>query len=119
MTGNELEGGGRIIALVRDLILGARVRGSAAGAVVVQTPSALREAVGPATRLVMVDLQVTGAVEAVREARERAAGARVVAFGPHVMEEVLSAAAAAGADDVLTRGRFVRELAGLVGSAGS
>jgi DNA-binding NarL/FixJ family response regulator len=111
-----MDNGAPIVALVRDLILGARVRGSAADAVVVQTPSALRESVGPATRLVLVDLQVDGAVEAVRDVGDRAGSARVVAFGPHVMEGTLSAAEAAGADAVLTRGQLVRELARLVRS---
>jgi hypothetical protein len=38
----------------------------------------------------------------------------VVAFAPHVAEELLAAAESAGADRVMTRGAFVRELPQLV-----
>lgn len=110
--------GTRVVALVRDLMFAARIRSVAEGAVVVQRASGLAEAVGSGTRLVLVDLEAPGALEALSEVGERARGARVVAFGPHVAEEKLAAARAAGADTVLTRGRFVRELGELVAGAG-
>ena len=106
--------GAPIAALVADLMFAARIRGSAPAARTAQSLPALLAAVGPATRLVMVDVQARDAVAAVRGVRDRAPAARVVAFGPHVAEEALAAVRAAGADDVWPRGRFVRDLPGLV-----
>lgn len=39
----------------------------------------------------------------------RASGARVVAFGPHVQERKLQAAAEAGCDRVMSRGQFFKQ----------
>lgn len=114
MADREMQGAG-VVAMVLDLMFGARIRGVAPDAVLARTPEALWEAVGPATRLVLVDLQATGAVEAVRGLAERE-GMRVVAWAPHVMEDVLAAAREAGADEVMPRGAFVKALPGLVES---
>ena len=43
--------------------------------------------------------------------RIAAPGARIVAFGPHVDEEALTAARADGADAVLPRSRFFADVA--------
>lgn len=118
MSANDMVNGAGIAALVLDLMFAARVRGAARDAAVARSPAELLAGVGPATRLVLVDLQVAGAVEVVSGVRERAPAARVVAFGPHVMEEALEAAREAGADEVLPRGRFIRELGELIRSAG-
>lgn len=115
MADNEInESGARIVALVADLVFAARVRGVAPEAPTVQSVQALVAAVGPATRLVLVDVQARDAVVAVQQVKERAAGARVVAFGPHVAEGALAAVREAGADRVMPRGQFVRDLPGLV-----
>jgi hypothetical protein len=116
LTDNEL--GGAVVALVRDLMFAARVRGAAAGARVVHAPDRLLEALGADTRLVLVDLQVPGAVDAIAAVRGRAGGVRVVAFGPHVMADALAAAEAAGAE-ALPRGAFVKRLGALVAEAGA
>lgn len=108
--------GQRIVALVRDLMFASRVRGVAPEAVVARGREQLLEAVGRDTRLVIVELEAPGALEAVREVRERSAGVRLVAFGPHVMEDALEAAREAGAE-VLPRGAFVKRLPELVASA--
>lgn len=107
----------RIAALTADLMFAARIRGAAAGAAVVQSLARLLERVGPSTRLVLVDLQAREGVETVSAVRSAAPGAEVVAFGPHVAEEALAAARRAGADRVLPRGAFVRQLAELVRAA--
>lgn len=117
MGNNELEGEARIAALVADLMFGARVRGAAPDAVLARSPQALVEAVGPATRLVLVDLQAAGAKEALEMLADRPAGVKVVAWGPHVMEDALEAAREAGANEVLPRGAFVKALPGLVAEA--
>lgn len=117
MSQNEIREGPRIVALVLDLMFASRVRGVAPDAEVVRTAEALLEAVSSGTRLVLVDLQAAGAEAALEGLAGRAAGVRVVAWGPHVMEEALSAARGAGADDVLPRGAFVKALPGLVADA--
>lgn len=108
-----MAGGAEIVALVRDLMFASRVRGSAQGAAVVRSRAGLVGAVGPATRLVIVELEAEGSLEAVRAVRERAPGVRLVAFGPHVLEDVLAAAREAGAE-VMPRGQFVQRLSELV-----
>lgn len=118
MPDNELDGSPRIAALVMDLMFGSRVRGVAPGAVLARSASELVEAVGPETRLVLVDLQARGAMEALEGLRDRPEGVRVVAWGPHVMEDALAGARAAGADDVMPRGAFVKQLPQLVAEAG-
>lgn len=70
------------------------------------------EAQGAATYLVIVDLD--GGEEALaliaaaaQAAKAASAPVRIVAFGPHVDVALLGRARAAGAHDVLPRGRFV------------
>jgi DNA-binding NarL/FixJ family response regulator len=106
--------GAEVAALTADLMFAARIRGSAPAAATVHSLANLLAVVGAATRLVVVDLQARDAVAAVERVRERAPGAQVVAFAPHVAEDLLSAARAAGADRVMVRGAFVRELPELV-----
>lgn len=107
-------GGTAIAALTVDLLFAARIRGAATDAVAVQSLAKLLDTVGAATRLVLVDLQARDAVEAVARVRGRAPDALVVAFAPHVAEDLLAAARSAGADRVMTRGAFVRDLPHLV-----
>lgn len=118
MANSEMQEGAVVVAMVLDLMFGARIRGAAPDAVLVRTPGALWDAVGPATRLVLVDLQVTGAVEALQGLADRPEGVRVVAWAPHVREDALAAAREAGADEVMPRGAFVKALPGLVAEAG-
>jgi hypothetical protein len=46
--------------------------------------------------------------------REHASGCKIVAFGPHVHEQPLAAAKAAGCDEVFTRGQFERRFEALL-----
>ncbi len=50
----------------------------------------------------------------VAEARGAAAGLPIVAYGPHVHEQRLAAARAAGCQPVLSRGQFDRDLPALL-----
>lgn len=100
-------------ALVRDLMFASRIRGVAASAAVAQQAARLLEQLGPRTELVIVELEAAGALDAIRGIRERAPDARVVAFGPHVLETLLAEAADAGAE-VMPRGQFVKQLPALV-----
>ena len=116
MTEKEIEK--NVVALVLDLMFAARVRGVAADAIVVRSGEELRAAVGPETGLVLVDLQAPGALEALRAlAAAEDVDARVVAWGPHVMEDALAAARGAGAE-VMARGAFVKALPELVAASG-
>jgi DNA-binding response OmpR family regulator len=66
--------------------------------------------------LLVVDLMIAsgGALELVEAARE--AGVVTVAYGEHVQAEVLQAARDAGADQVLTRFEFTKQLPALLGA---
>ncbi len=70
-------------------------------------------------RLALIDLTLPGLSvhEAVETIRQTAPEARVVAFGPHVDEQALAAAEAAGADLVLSRGHFHKQYAELLRGA--
>lgn len=115
MSDNDITGA-RVVALVRDLMFGSRVRAAVPGAVVAQNWGRVLDAVGPDTRLVIVELEAAGSLELIPELPGRAPEARVVAFGPHVQEELLASAREAGAE-VLPRGAFVKRLPALVAEA--
>lgn len=63
--------------------------------------------------LVLVDLTLSGALEAVEQFTAR--GVRVIAFGPHVDRSGLLRARQAGADEVLARSAFFAKLGDLLG----
>jgi CheY-like chemotaxis protein len=105
------------------MIFAARIRGAAqvAGTEVrfARNPEGLVEAAVGA-RLVLLDLDarwldVTAVMAALR-GDERTAAAQVVAFVSHVRTDAIAAARAAGADRVLARSAFVRELPSLLGA---
>ncbi len=58
---------------------------------------------------ILVDLNEPGAVDQIGAAKA-ASGARVVGFLGHLQTELIEAAEAAGADEVMTRGQFVNRL---------
>lgn len=55
--------------------------------------------------------------EVAKRIGELAPGARIVAYAPHVHEDRLAAAQAAGCHEVLSRGQFVRNLPRLCSAA--
>jgi hypothetical protein len=67
---------------------------------------------GDEADVVVVDLAVTGAVEAIERLRAAGSMARVVAYGRHTAVDVLAAARRAGADRVLARSAFFADVAG-------
>jgi len=110
---------GLVLAWAADLMAGARIRGAAQGAgVSVRLVRSAEELLGAAAtespRLIVVDLEARGD-PAGAIARLKADGATaaipVLAYAPHVREEVMIAARSAGAERVLPRGAFVRDLA--------
>lgn len=115
------------LALVADLIFASRIRGVAAqvGAevITVGTPEALLQNARerrPGLILVDLDTRVGDAPALINELKgdENLRDVRVIAFGSHLDREALQAARAAGADRVLARSAFVRELQSLLAGIG-
>lgn len=114
---------GSVLALVADLLFASKVKGTAAAVgvearIVRRREDLLGEARREPPRLILLDLEAPGldAAELIEELKADAALGKVpvVAFGSHVRGEALMAARAAGADRVLARSAFVRELPGLL-----
>lgn len=108
-----------VVALVADLIFASRIRGTAQAAGVqattVRSAAELLQRAGELQpRLVLVDLDARAAdppaVIARLKGDPRTRDIPILAFGSHVQREAIEAARAAGADRVLARSAFVREL---------
>ena len=70
-----------------------------------------------AVALVLIDLDIgEGALELIQTARAHDAALPIIAWGPHVAVDLLNAAGAAGASDVMTRGSFTSKLPEIVSS---
>ena len=109
----------RVLGCIADLMFSTRLRDAARQ--LGHDCDIVRRTADVAGRLEGVDLLVVdlgivsgGALEAVQVARE--AGVVTVAYGEHVRADVLQAARDAGADQVLTRFEFTRQLPALLGS---
>ncbi|MEJ7653597.1 MAG: hypothetical protein WKH64_09810 [Chloroflexia bacterium] len=106
-----------VLALVRDLLFGSRIGDAVIAAgrqfTRVGTPQQLLSHIASdAPELVIVDLG--GATPDLAEIAQRASGARLVAFGPHVDAERLRSARRAGFHEVVTNGMLVRDLPALL-----
>ncbi len=106
-----------VIALPADLVFASRIRTTAqqagVSALVVRTEAEFEEALQSEPRaLALIDLDARKVDAPALIRRLRAAGAqnRIIAFGSHVATESLKAAREAGADRVMARSAFVREL---------
>ena len=111
-----------VVAWPADILFGARIRGAAeaTGTLVrlvrdgEELVVAARES---APRLVVVDLDARGepvAAIARLTADPATAGVPVLAYASHVREDVMAAARAAGAERVVARGQFARDLPALL-----
>jgi DNA-binding NarL/FixJ family response regulator len=114
-----------VLYLTGDLLFPSRVSGAAANlGVRLQIVGSVEKLLEQASNadaccLVLIDLSVSGidphaAVPAIRAQLPQA---RIVAYGPHVHEELIKAAADAGCDEVLSRGQFDREFGRLLREA--
>jgi len=102
----------RIVALVDDLMDRSRLLAAVPDATTIATAA---EASG--ADIVVIDLVRHG--DAVSDVRRVAPAARIVAFGPHVDDDLLAAAHDNGADVVLPRSRFFRDPLGALGGPSS
>lgn len=83
--------------------------------------AALLDKINPtAPKLIVLDLTTTGLdlATVVPQLRQLAPGATIIAYGPHVQEERLAAAQAAGCDHVLTRGQWNAQMDHLLANGG-
>jgi DNA-binding response OmpR family regulator len=111
----------RFILLSSDLMLMSAAQGAAdrhgATVAVIGDGGAIAErcAVEP-IQLIAIDLRLHGLdiENVVQQVRATAPEAVILAGGPHVQRESLAAAAAAGCDEVVTRGQFEGRLDALV-----
>ena len=101
------------LLLTSDLMFSSRVSAVAnqrgLNVQVLRTPNNLLEELSPDARLVMIDLArvpLQGLDQLVDRLRELGSPPHIVAYGPHVDEQTLATARAAGCDQVLTRGQF-------------
>jgi hypothetical protein len=103
-----------VLALVRDLMFVGRITATAqaAGVVVkvVREPSKLAGLPG---RLLLVDLNLDGALDAARSWKLATSGT-VTAFVQHTDAAAIAAARSAGIDRVMARGQFVQVLGDLL-----
>jgi DNA-binding NarL/FixJ family response regulator len=113
-----LSGAPEIVLLTSDLVTQSRVEaaGRRCGALlrsVSDAESLIVKCVESSARLAIVDLTVASADLAaiVAELKSRQhSHPTVIAFGPHVHEARLAAAAQAGCDEVMSRGQFFAQL---------
>lgn len=119
---SDPHGAPRVLALT-DLLFGARIRAAAqtgnVDVIILRTPAALvAAAVERAPRRILIDLDARGhdPVDVIRSLKDdaRTSEVDVVAFVSHVREDAIRAARDAGADRVLARSAFVRQLPDLV-----
>ena len=100
-----------ILAWAADLLSGARIRGAAQAAgrelrLIRGGDELVRAAAAERPRLIIVDLEARGdPVGTIARLKAEAATAAVpvIAFAPHVREDAIAAARAAGAERVLAR----------------
>jgi CheY-like chemotaxis protein len=117
------QGMSAVVFLTSDLMFSSRVLGAANALGLKLQLVAGNDVAGKLSsecRLVLVDLSLPGLKlsEAIAAIRETAPAAQIIAYGPHVDEQALAAAQAAGADLVLSRGQFDKQYAELLRQLG-
>ena len=107
--------------LTNDLLFSSKVSGAAAAhklplEIAMSVPKLLDRAAAPGVQLVILDLAFHGCdpAQLVPQLRQLAPAAKIIAYGPHVQDAQLLAAQSAGCDEVLTRGQFSMEAAGIL-----
>ena len=111
-----------VLLLSADLMTQSRVAAAAARCGLslraTSDPAAAVQIANESPQLVIIDLTLSGldTVALVTKLKTQSAAAlsRIVAFGPHVHESLLAAAAQAGCDEVTSRGQFFAQLDALL-----
>src|SRR5579862_6214611 len=102
----------QVLALVRDLMFTSKITATARGVggnvKVIRDPAVLS---GQAGGLLLVDLNLPGAIEAAAQWRKESGG-KVVGFVSHVDTPTIERAREAGLDQVMARSGFVEALPG-------
>lgn len=112
-----------VVVLTSDLASGSQVAGAAKAAGIACStalgPKSLADK-APGCGLVMIDLTTSGLdiAATVQSLRQLDPAPRIIAFGPHVHEARLQAAADAGCDAVLSRGQFFHQVEALIRDVG-
>jgi CheY-like chemotaxis protein len=113
-----------MIVIVTDLIFSTKITSTAAavgaGVKVVHSMEKLNERLSSGTdRVAIVDLNVDGfdVNQAIRRIRSVSSLPRIIAFVSHVQADLIEAARAAGADEVMARSAFVNKLPALLAEA--
>jgi len=110
----------RVIVVAADLFFQSKIRATAevTGAEVafISSASELKSALDSGgVDLIVVNLEAKSPDPMAGIALARAGGVRSVGFANHVYEDLMARARAAGCDQVLAKGAFAKELAGLLG----
>jgi PleD family two-component response regulator len=114
---------GPILALTADLLFASRVKSTAAAVgtelLLVRTADdMLRQAEQLSPRLIVIDLDVRtlDPIDLITrlKAEPRSSVAPVLAYVSHVREDLIDAAREAGADQVMARGAFSKNLASIL-----
>ena len=120
MPDSNVSRSGVIVALPADLIFGARIRATAesvgADVLIAKNPQDLLTRVGEnETRLIILDLDRRGMniTETIQKLRATSS-APILAYVSHVQEDAIREAKAAGADKVIARGSFAKQLPDLL-----
>ena len=105
----------RVLYVTSDLFFSSRVSSLARECgIAVDFVAAVNaeERISAGVRLVILDLaqRSLDTASLVRAIREKADSATIVAYGPHVDEDALSAAREAGCDEVLPRSQFDQQI---------
>ncbi|MGQ0562318.1 MAG: hypothetical protein ACT443_10630 [Gemmatimonadota bacterium] len=104
-----------VVALAADLIFASRIRAAAAHVVLAQDVTDLLAKVGELKpRLVVLDLDRRGLAVHDVVKQLKAAGVEVLCYVSHVREDLIGEARAAGADRVLARGSFAKQIGELL-----
>ncbi len=102
------------VVFTGDLIFSSKITSTGAAVNVPVRVARSVDDLSPGAALLLVDLEADGAIEAIERCRTMLPTPRIVAFGPHVRDDLFKAAREAGADEVLARSAFVTRLTALL-----
>lgn len=123
MTNNEPTASNLTVALTADLLFASRVKSTAtavgARVQLVRTADEMVRAAAqesPALIVIDLDIRTLDPIELIKRLRadDRPITAPILAYVSHVREDLIEAAREAGADQVMARGAFARNLAAIL-----